>query len=68
MNIEWMLLALMLAWAAFLALVWLSLREWLAEEEELGLEWDEFEVEPRLVSACRELTELAAKTKEASHG
>ncbi|MFM1663433.1 hypothetical protein [Aeromonas salmonicida] len=68
MSIEWMLLALMLAWFALLGLVWVLLRQWLAEEVGPELEWDEFEDEPRLVLTCRELTELAAKAKAASHG
>lgn len=68
MSIEWMLLALMLAWFALLGLVWVLLRQWLAEEVGPELDWDEFEDEPRLVSTCSELTELAAKAKAASHG
>lgn len=68
MSIEWMLLALMLTWFALLGLVWVLLRQWLAEEVGHELDWDEFEDEPRLVSTCRELTELAAKAKAASHG
>lgn len=51
--------------AVLLVLIWVALRAWREEVQE-----DEAALldEPRLVSACRELSELAAKTKEASHG
>jgi hypothetical protein len=68
MSLGWMFLILGLLWLALLGLVWVQLRQWLAEEVGPGLDWDEFEDEPRLVSTCRELTELAAKAKAASHG
>ncbi|MGN5259150.1 hypothetical protein ACTG1L_00680 [Aeromonas hydrophila] len=68
MSLEWMFLGLALAWLALLVMAWLTLRQWLAQEVGPELEWDEFEEEPRLVSACRELSELAARTREASHG
>lgn len=68
MSLEWMFLGLALAWLALLGMAWLTLRQWLAQEVSPELEWDEFEEEPRLVSACRELSELAARTREASHG
>lgn len=68
MSLEWMFLGLALAWLALLWMAWLTLRQWLAQEVGPELEWDEFEDEPRLVSACRELSELAARTREASHG
>lgn len=68
MSIGWMFLGLALAWLAFLVMLVITLRQWLAEDVVPELDWDEFEDELRLVSACRELSELAAKTKEASHG
>ncbi|WP_429120543.1 hypothetical protein [Aeromonas allosaccharophila] len=68
MSIGWIFLGLALAWLAFLGMVFITLRQWLAEDVGSELDWDEFEDEPRLVSTCRELSELAAKTKEASHG
>ncbi|EIM1708987.1 hypothetical protein JFQ88_002853 [Aeromonas dhakensis] len=68
MSLEWMFFGLALAWLALLGMAWLTLRQWLAQEVGPELEWDEFEDEPRLVSACRELSELAARTREASHG
>lgn len=57
--VDWALLAVLLV------LIWVALRAWREEVQE-----DEAALldEPRLVSACRELSELAAKTKEASHG
>lgn len=68
MSLGWMFLGLALAWLAFLGMAFITLRQWLAEDIGPDLDWDEFEDEPRLVSACRELSELAAKTREASHG
>ncbi len=68
MSIGWMVLGLALVWLALLGMVFITLRQWLAEDVGPELDWDEFEDEPRLVSTCRELSELAAKTKEASHG
>ncbi|BBT80274.1 hypothetical protein WP8S18E11_19400 [Aeromonas veronii] len=68
MSIGWMFLGLALVWLAFLGMVFITLRQWLVEDVGPELDWDEFEYEPRLVSTCRELSELAAKTKEASHG
>lgn len=63
------LMGLMLAWWLFCWAVWLCLQKWLGGEgSPIAPDWDEFEDEPRLVSACRELSDLAAKTKEASHG
>lgn len=73
MNIGMLFGVLIVCWALLLAvllavllvLIWVVLRAWREEVHE-----DEMELldEPRLVSACRELSELAAKTKEASHG
>lgn len=69
MNIGMLLGMLIVGWALLLSvllvLIWAPQRAWREEvqEDEAGL-LDE----PRLVSACRELSELAAKTKEASHG
>ncbi|MDX7784805.1 hypothetical protein [Aeromonas caviae] len=68
MNIGMLFGMLIVGWAllaVLLVLIWVALRAWREEvqEDEAGL-LDE----PRLVSACRELSELAAKTKEASHG
>ncbi|QHC08048.1 hypothetical protein GRF56_11810 [Aeromonas veronii] len=68
MSIGWMFLGLALAWLAFLVMLVITLRQWLAEDVGPELDWDEFADEPRLVSTCRDLCELAAKTKEASHG
>ncbi|MEH8259005.1 hypothetical protein Q7I30_07750 [Aeromonas veronii] len=68
MSIGWMFLGLALVWLAFLGMVFITLRQWLGEGVGPELDWDEFEDEPRLVSTCRELSELAAKTREASHG
>ncbi|TNH91116.1 hypothetical protein CF139_04870 [Aeromonas hydrophila] len=66
MNIDMMYGVLIISWWMLLVLVVIEIRHWLAEvpEEEDGLIIDE----PRLVSACRELSELAAKAKEVSHG
>ncbi|MDX7771191.1 MULTISPECIES: hypothetical protein [Aeromonas] len=66
MNIDMMYGVLIISWWVLLVLVVIEIRHWLAEvpEEEDGLAIDE----PRLVSACRELSELAAKAKEVSHG
>ncbi len=69
MNIGMLFGVLIVGWALLLAvllvLIWVALRAWREEVQE-----DEVELldELRLVSACRELSELAAKTKEASHG
>lgn len=68
MNIGMLFGVLIVGWAllaVLLGLIWVALRAWREEVQE-----DEGELldEPRLVSACRELSELAAKTKEASHG
>lgn len=68
MNIGMLFGVLIVGWAllaVLLGLIWVALRAWREEVQE-----DEVELldEPRLVSACRELSELAAKTKEASHG
>lgn len=68
MNIGMLFGVLIVGWAllaVLLVLIWVALRAWREEVQE-----DEVELldEPRLVSACRELSELAAKTKEASHG
>ncbi|MGE6139867.1 hypothetical protein [Aeromonas rivipollensis] len=68
MNIGMLIGVLIVGWAllaVLLVLIWVALRAWREEVQE-----DEVELldEPRLVSACRELSELAAKTKEASHG
>lgn len=68
MSLGWLYLVLAVCWFGFLGMVWLSLCQWLAEEVGPEREGGAFEVEPRLVSACRELSELAAKAKEASHG
>lgn len=68
MSLGWMFLGLALAWLVFMGMVFITLRQWLAEDVGPDLDWDEFEDDPRLVSACRELSELAAKTREASHG
>ncbi|MFM5536965.1 hypothetical protein ACET8U_07015 [Aeromonas veronii] len=68
MSLGWMFLGLALAWLVFLVLLVITLCQWLAEDVGPARDWDEFEDEPRLVSTCRELSELAAKTKEASHG
>ena len=61
MSIGWMFLGLALVWLAFLVMLVITLRQWLAEDVGPELDWDEFEDEPRLVSTCRELSELAAK-------
>lgn len=68
MSLGWVFLGLALAWLALLGMAYVTLCQWLAEDLEPELEWDECEEEPRLASACRELSELAAKTKVASHG
>lgn len=68
MSLEWMFFGLALVWLALLGMAWLTLRQWLTQEVGPELEWGEFEEEPWLVSACRELSELAAKAKAASHG
>lgn len=68
MNIGMLFGVFIVGWAllaVLLVLIWVALRAWREEVQE-----DEAALldEPRLVSACRELSELAAKTKEASHG
>ncbi|RQM76192.1 hypothetical protein EHZ47_09045 [Aeromonas jandaei] len=68
MSLGWMFLILGLLWLALLAMLVVTVRQWLAEEVGPVLDGDGLEDEPRLVSACRELSELAAKTREASHG
>ncbi|GAB5992890.1 hypothetical protein ACET9K_11960 [Aeromonas enteropelogenes] len=68
MSLGWMFLILGLLWLALLAMLVVTVRQWLAEEIGPALDGDGLEDEPRLVSACRELSELAAKTREASHG
>lgn len=68
MSLGWMFLILGLLWLALLAMLVVTVRQWLAEEIGPALDSDGLEDEPRLVSACRELSELAAKTREASHG
>lgn len=68
MNLGWVFLGLALAWLIFLGAVWVAVSQWMDQEVGPELDWDEFEDEPRLVSTCRELGELAGKVKEASHG
>ncbi|WP_323936225.1 hypothetical protein [Aeromonas veronii] len=71
MELVWMFGLLGLLWLALLALLALivvTVRQWLAEEIGPALDGDGTDDEPRLVSTCRELSELAAKTREASHG
>lgn len=68
MSLGWLFVVLALAWLAMLGMCVLTVRQWLAEEVGPELDGNGIEDEPRLVSACRELSELAAKTKEASHG
>ena len=68
MSLGWMFLILGLLWLALLVMFVVTVRQWLAEEIGPALDGDGLEDEPRLVSACRELSELAAKTREASHG
>lgn len=68
MSLGWMFLILGLLCLALLAMLVVTARQWMAEAIGPDLDCDEFEEEPRLVSACRELSELAAKTREASHG
>lgn len=68
MSLGWMFLILGLLWLALLAMLVVTVRQWMADAIGPDLDCDEFEEEPRLVSACRELSELAAKTREASHG
>lgn len=65
MSLGWMFLILGLLWLALLAMLVVTVRQWIAEEIGPVLDGDGLEDEPRLVSACRE---LAAKTREASHG
>ncbi|BBG85390.1 MULTISPECIES: hypothetical protein [Aeromonas] len=59
---------LICSWLLLLALVAVEVWRLLHEEGDSDHEPDPAIDEPRLVSACRELSELAAKTKEASHG
>lgn len=68
MSLGWMFLILGLLWLALLAMLVVTVRQWIAEEIGPVLDGDGPDDEPRLVSACRELSELAAKTREASHG
>ncbi|MDX7609461.1 hypothetical protein [Aeromonas caviae] len=68
MSLGWLFVVLALAWLAMLGMCVLTVRQWMAEEVGPELDGNGIEDEPRLVSACRELSELAAKTKEASHG
>ncbi|HIC8801228.1 TPA: hypothetical protein ACW72Z_004277 [Aeromonas veronii] len=68
MSLGWMFLILGLLWLALLAMLVVTVRQWIAEEIGPAMDGDDMEDEPRLVSACRELSELAAKTREASHG
>nr|DAM16599.1 MAG TPA: hypothetical protein [Caudoviricetes sp.] len=68
MSLGWLFVVLAMAWLAMLGMCVLTVRQWMAEEVGPELDGDGIEDEPRLVSACRELSELAAKTKEASHG
>ncbi|MFQ2386748.1 hypothetical protein ACK32P_01440 [Aeromonas dhakensis] len=68
MSLGWLFVGLALAWFAMLGLCVLTLRQWMAKEVGPELGGDGIEDEPRLVSSCRELSELAAKTKEVSHG
>lgn len=71
MDLGWVFLGLALAWWVFLGAMWVAVVaaiKWMDQEVGPELDWDEFEDEPRLVSTCRELGELAGKVKEASHG
>ncbi|WP_323907939.1 hypothetical protein [Aeromonas veronii] len=68
MELVWMFGLIGLLWLVLLAMLVVTVRQWMAEAIGPDLDCDEFEEEPRLVSACRELSELAAKTREASHG
>ncbi|WP_155728506.1 hypothetical protein [Aeromonas veronii] len=68
MSLGWMFLILGLLWLALLAMLVVIVRQWIAEEICPALDGDGPDDEPRLVSTCRELSELAAKTREASHG
>lgn len=68
MELVWMFGLLGLLWLALLAMIVVTVRQWLAQEVGPGLDSSECEDEPRLVATCRELSELAAKTREASHG
>ena len=68
MSLGWIFLILGLLWLALLAMLVVTVRQWIAEEIGPALDGDGPDDEPRLVSACRELSELAAKTREASHG
>lgn len=68
MSLGWMFLILGLLLLALLAMLVVTVRQWIAEEIGPAMDSDDMEDEPRLVSACRELSELAAKTREASHG
>ncbi|HHQ4628773.1 hypothetical protein [Aeromonas hydrophila] len=68
MSLGWLFVVLAIVWLAMLGMCVLTVRQWMAEEVGPELDGDGIEDEPRLVSACRELSVLAAKTKEASHG
>lgn len=68
MELVWMFGLLGLLWLALLAMIVVTVRQWLAQEVGPELDGSECEDEPRLASTCRELSELAAKTREASHG
>lgn len=68
MSFGWMFLVLGLLWLALLVILVVTIRHWMAEEVGPELDCDELKNDPQLVSTCRELSELAAKTKEASHG
>ncbi len=68
MTIDMMYGVLICSWLLLLALVVVEVRHLLNEESDSDHELDPAIDEPRLVSACRELSELAAKAKEVSHG
>lgn len=68
MELVWMFGLIGLLWLVLLAMLVVTVRQWIAEEIGPALDGDGPDDEPRLVSACRELSELAAKTREASHG
>ncbi|MEW7867503.1 hypothetical protein [Aeromonas diversa] len=66
MSIGWLFLALGLVWLALLGAVLLAMRGESAPDP--ALDWERLDGEPRLVSTCRELTDLAAKAREVTHG
>lgn len=66
MSIAWLFLALGLVWVALLGMVLLAMRQESASDP--ALDQESLDGEPRLVSTCRELTELAAKAREVTHG